>query len=141
MERLGICGPDDAVRFVQQAQVHKACCEGEQRLDVAGIRRDPPGAPCRVTDEPERFADPAFVPADHRAGDVRRGDNLAAVLLRGGKDCGCYPARGVVVARPGSRLQVRDDRVVPEAAGQLRLGKHGLRVAAGVTRLAAHAPD
>src|SRR5262245_29260650 len=107
MKRLSISGPDDTLRLVQQAQVYEACRESEQWLDVAGIRGGPPGTTCRVTEKRERFADPAFVPADHRTGDMRRGDDLTAELVRGGEDSGGYAAHNVVVACTGSRLQVR----------------------------------
>ena len=141
MQRLGVCGPEDGSGFLEQAQVHEAGRENQQRLDVAGIGGDPGAVACGLTQKFERFADPAFVPADQRAGDMRRRDGRAVVLVGGGEDSGCYAADGLIVAHPGGRLQVCADRVVPEGARQLRLGQHGLRVADGIARLAAQAPD
>ena len=100
--------PEDAVRLVDPAQVHQGGGQRQQRLGVAGIRRHPGAAACRVTQGLQCLADPALVPADHGAGDVSRRDDLVAVVAGGGEDSACQTAGRRLGGHPSQRPELRD---------------------------------
>ena len=118
VQRLGVRGLEDVLRLVELAQVDQGRGEREQRLDLAGIGGDPVAAAGRVAQQREPVADLALVPADDRAGDQGRDDDMAAVPGRDGEH-GARRRPGELVAQPGQGPQQRGHRVVAEAAGQV----------------------
>src|SRR5262249_60714780 len=66
VQRRMVGGVQDAVGFVELAEVDKGGSEREQRLGVAGIGGDAGAVARGVTQQPERFADLAVVPGVER---------------------------------------------------------------------------
>jgi hypothetical protein len=100
---LAVHGPEDALRLREVAQVDEARRQGEHRLGMAGIGRDPAAMTDRVAQPPERFADPAPVPGRGRTGDVGRDDRMARVLVLGSQNGACDRI-AEFVAQPGQGL-------------------------------------
>ena len=96
--------------------------------------------PRRITQQLEPVADLAAVPADDRAGEQGRRGGVAVVLAGGGQNGVGYRA-GVFVAQPAESLQVRGQRLVPQAVGQLRPGQYQLGLLGGGPGLAAGTQD
>ena len=80
VQRRVVGGVQDAVGFVELAEVSKEGSEREQRLGMAGIGRDPGAVAGGITQQPERFADLAVVPGDDREGHQGRHDSMAVML-------------------------------------------------------------
>ena len=140
MQRLVVRRLEEILRVVELAQVDKGGGEREQRLDMAGIRRDPGAVACGITQQREPFADLAVVPADDRAGDQGRYGGMAVALAGGGQDgVGYWP--GEPVAQPSKGLQLRGHRLVPQVVRQLRPGQDHPGLGGGVPGLAAGAQD
>ena len=129
-------GAEDILRLAELAQIDQGGGEREQWLDLASIRSDPGAVPRGVAQQLEPVADLAAVPADDRAGEQGRRGGGAVVLARGRQDGVGYRS-GEFVAQPGQGLQVRGQRLVPQAAGQLRPGQDHLGLVGGVPGLAA----
>ena len=140
LQRRIVRGAEDILRLVGLAQVDQGGGEREQRLDLAGIRRDPGAVPRRITQQLEPVADLAAVPADGRAGEQGRRGGPAVVPGRGGQD-GVGHLAGQVVAQPSQGLQVRGQRLVPQAVGQPRPGQDQLGLLGGVPGPAAGTQD
>ena len=62
VQRLGVRGLEDVLRLVKLAEVDEGGGQHEQRLDMAGIGRDPATAAYGVTEQLEPVADLALVP-------------------------------------------------------------------------------
>ena len=139
-QRWAVCGAEDILRVVELAQVDQGGGEREQRLDLAGIRRGPGAVPRRITQQLEPVADLAAVPADDRAGEEGRRGGVAVVLAWSGQNSVGYRS-GEFVAQTGQSLQVRGQRLVPQAAGQLWPGQDQLGLVGSVPGLAAGTQD
>jgi hypothetical protein len=94
----------------------------------------------RIAQQLEAVAGLAVVPADGRTGEQGRRGGVAVVLAWGVQDGAGYRA-GEVVTQPGQGLQVRDQRLVPQVAGQLRSGQDQLGLIGGVPGLTASTQD
>jgi len=115
VQRLAVDGAEDLLRLVELAQVHQGGGERQQRLDIARIGRDPRALARGVTQQRERLADLAGVPADDRAGDQGRRGGTAVMLARVGED-GAGRRAGELVVQPGQGLQVRGRGLVFQVA-------------------------
>jgi hypothetical protein len=70
-----------------------------------------------------------------------RADDLVAVVAGGGEHGAGQAARPRLGGHPGQRLELRDDRLVAEIAGELRPGQDETGLGAGVLGQAAGAQD
>ena len=140
LQRRVVRGAEDVFRLAELAQVDQGGGEREQRLDMAGIRRDPGAVPRRIPEQLKPVADLAAIPADDRAGEPGRRGGVAVMLAGGGQHGVGYRA-GEFVAQPGKGLQVRGRRLVPQAARQLRPGQDQLGLVGRVPGLAAGTQD
>ena len=113
MQRLVVGGAEDILRLVELAQVDQGGGERQQRLDIAGIRRDPGAVARGVAQQAEPLADLAVVPGDDRAGDQGRHGGMAVMLAGVGKD-GAGHRPGELVVQPGQGLQMRGQRLVSQ---------------------------
>ena len=140
LQRRLVGGAQDAVGFLQLAQVDQGSGEREQRLRVAGIGGDPAVAAGGIAQQVQGVANLSVVPGDNRAGDQGRCRDGAAMPTGSGQH-GVGRRPGELVAQPGQRLQMPYQRLVPQVTGQLRPGKDQLGLGGGILKRTGRAQD